>query len=212
MSRSIFQRAGALLCAVRNPVAFRLGNAAFILAIVALGTTAVQADPVDPQGVFDNLVAGTPVMPESDFTFGADATGGGVLSFQNVSGTDWIAMDFTVTEPQGISITCNGGPFFGACITSSTNTSPNMAQYRILFSRPINGGIPNQAEFSFNLNDLLPTGGPNFDPNGAGGWGAGADFTVVPTSGAPEPASWLLLTAGLPLIGLARRLSSLYKR
>src|SRR5579875_2470846 len=170
----------------------------FSLAAIMFGAATVNASPIDPQGVFQNLVAGTPVVPVTDFLFGADASGGGVFSFQNVSGNDWVAMDFFVTEPPSISITCGGGPFFDTC--NSTFDGPS-GQWDIHFGDPINGGLPAGTEFSFNLND------PRSDdqPNGSGGWGAGADFNVVPTNGAPEPASWMLLAGGIGLAALWRR-------
>ncbi|MBV9405211.1 MAG: hypothetical protein JO211_07690 [Acidobacteriaceae bacterium] len=176
-----------------------------LLALLALCGATLHAAPVDPQGVFDNYVSGTAIVPETDFTFGADASGGGVFSFQNVSGKSWIAMDFFVTEPLGIFINCGPGPFFLVCGYTSTSNSATTALYDIKFSQAINGGIANGAIFSFNLNDPLPGGGQNFDPNGAGGWGPGADFNVVPTFGAPEPASALLLFSGVSMLaGLCR--------
>ncbi|MBV9611206.1 MAG: hypothetical protein JO091_01985 [Acidobacteriaceae bacterium] len=175
-------------------------NSLCLLAAFALGAAAIEAAPLDPQGVFDNYVSGTAITPETDFTFGADPNGGGVFSFQNVSGTNWTAMDFIVTEPQGIFINCGPGPFFLVCGYTSTNIpGTNNAQYDIKFSQPINGGIGNLQVFSFNLNDPLSNQQQNFDPNGSGGWGAGADFNVIPTFGTPEPASSLLLAGGIML-------------
>lgn len=175
------------------------------LAVYVLGAMAAQAGSVDPQGVFDNYVKGTPVTPETDFVFGSDASGGGVFSFQNVSGNTWSGMDFFVSEPAGISITCGGGPFYSTCQTSSTPT-PGNPQYEIKFTGPINGGIANLGVFSFNLNDLLPTGGQNLNPNGAGGWGNDADFTVVPTFATPEPAPFLLVALPLAMLAILSKL------
>lgn len=172
---------------------------AVILAIVASGAVTLHATPADPQGVFDNVIVGVPT-PVTDFGFGSDLSGGGYLSFQNVSGNDWVGMQIFVDQPAGIAITCGGGPYFGSCTTSYNATT---GLYDMLFTDPLNGGIPNNATFSFDLNNPGPYG-PNRDPNGAGGWGNDADFNAVPAN-APEPASWLLFAAGLALFALTSR-------
>lgn len=169
----------------------------FSLAAIMLGAATVNASPNDPQGVFQNFNPNAPFMPVTDFLFGADASGGGIFSFQNVSPNDWVAMDFFVTEPASIAVTCDGGPFFDTCDSSFDGTT---GQWDIHFGSPINGGLPAGTEFSFNLNN--DTSNNIF---GAGGWGPGADFNVIPTNGAPEPASWLLLAGGIALLGFLRR-------
>lgn len=181
----------------------------FTLAVLMFGAPAVQATPADPQGVFDSLIAGIPVTPVDAFQFQANSNGGGVFNFQNVSGNDWIGMDFFVTLASNTPIACGPGPFFFTCeVTSTPTDTRDMALYDIGFDEPRGSGITNQAGFSFNLNDPVK-GQPNLDPNGAGGWDANTVFNVVATSATPEPGSWLLFASGIALIGSILRFRSL---
>lgn len=179
---------------------------AFTLAMLASGALALEAAPVDPQGVFDTQIAGIPVTPVDPFSFSANANGGGVFNFQNVSGNNWVGMDFFVTLPENTPIACGPGPFFVTCeVTSTPIGTTGMATYDIGFNQPRNGGILNSGIFSFNLNDPLSSG-PNLNPNGSGGWGASTMINVAETDAVPEPASLWLLGGGIALLASVRRL------
>lgn len=182
------------------------------LAMLSLGAPAMQANPADPQGVFDNQIGNIPIVPVDAFAFNADASGGGAFNFRNISGSDWIGLDFFVTLPENTPITCGPGPFFSACeVTPSSSdaieigpNAPLMVQYDIGFSG--GNGIADQEVFAFNLNDPI-NGQPNDEQNGSGGWGSGTPFTVIPTS-TPEPGSLLLFASGIALIGTFGRFRS----
>jgi hypothetical protein len=173
------------------------------LAVLAIGTTLLRADPVDPVYSMGDPTTGTPV-DNSNFTFGADALGGGVLAFVNDSNILWNSLSITVTEPSNIEITVLPGLFFNTEQFSSTATSGGNSVFTIgLFNTGAgSGGIANGQYFTINLNDLIGNT-QNTDPNGAGGWGNDAQFSGTanylpdPTSSTPEPASALLLAAGL---------------
>jgi hypothetical protein len=184
------------------------------LAVLAIATTVLHADPVDPVFSMGDPTAGTPVSTSS-FAFGADAAGGGILAFVNQSGILWNDLTIKVTEPNNTAITILPGLFFNTFQFSSSDQGDGTSVYTIgLFNTGAgSGGIGNGAFFTINLNDLLGNQ-QNPDPAGAGGWGAGADFTAIanvlpgdPNNNSPEPASMLLVVAGLGLVGWGSRRS-----
>ena len=141
-------------------------------------TIRIKGDPPNPTVIVSN-----------NFTFGADNLGGGVLSFQNESGQDWLDLTVNATLPDFTPITCGPGPFL-TCTISTTPMGSNFL-YTILFGPVTSGGITNGEIFSVNLND-------NGDAtNGSGSWGAGEDFGAKANVDAtPEPAAGLLVAAG----------------
>ena len=198
-----------------------MGKSLFCLALAMLVSVpaAMKADVIDPQGVFDDLVEGIPILDVDAFNFSANENGGGVFNFRNVSGDNWIAFDFLVTLPQNSLVFCGPGPFFLVCSPIPGTPSNGLVQYDIRFQNPrTTGGILNNMVFAFNLNDSLPDGGQNFDPNVVGGWGAENGFHVEPTaattrtSDSPEPSSWALFATGICLVSAIftrrRRVSS----
>jgi len=138
----------------------------------------------DPPGVAVPITSNT-------FAFGADEDGGGLLLFQNVSGNTWGTLDVKATLPTLVPVTCGPGPF-DTCTISTTPVASGIL-YDIFFGPSVSGGISNGTIFSVNLNDS------GQDPDGAGSWPAGVDFSVKATV-TPEPASWLLLAAGGVLV------------
>ncbi len=199
-----------------NRSAYALG-----LAILAMGASLVRADPVDP--VFSmgdpatvpcSTSGGTPTcVSSSSFVFGADALGGGVLSFVNDSGILFQNLEITVTEPSNSAITLPHGLFFNTTQYSSTSLGNGFSSFTIgLFNSGPNseGGIPDGQYFTINLNNFVNNTQPP-NPNGAGGWGPGTDFsatanTVPGAPGtAPEPASILLIAGGLGLVWFGTR-------
>ncbi len=143
--------------------------------------------------------SGTPVILTSDnFTFGADNLGGGLLLFQNESGSNWQELEVSATLPDFTTITCGPGPFITCTIAESPVT--NGFLYNILFGPAAGGGVTQGQIFSVNLNDA------GDDPNGAGSWAPGTDFDAKATSVSPEPSAVsLMLVGGLLLAGFCYR-------
>jgi hypothetical protein len=144
------------------------------------------------------------VIANKSFTFGANAHGGGVFSFQNETGEAWLQLDILVSLPSDVTaITCGSFAFVTCTVTPPQGSS---SKWDISFGPNPNGGIPNGATFSINLNNNAVV---NEDPNGAGDWGPEKMFDAV--ANAPEPASWMLIGVGalaLAAYGLRRRASA----
>ena len=183
------------------------------LAMLAISTGLLQADPVDPVYSMGDPTTGTPVT-SSNFAFGADAGGGGVFAFVNNSGILWNSLSISVTEPSNIAITVVPGLFFNTNQYSSTSLAGGYSLFTIgLFNTGTGeGGITNGEYFTINLNDLIGNT-QNTDTNGSGGWGPFASFSAaanaVPgapgSSATPEPASIFLFASGLAFAFYARR-------
>jgi hypothetical protein len=177
-----------------------------IVASTFIAGMALQADPIDPVFEMGDPDSGTPLVSDF-FTFGANGSGGGILSFVNASGNLWTSLDFFVTLPINSPITCIPAPFFSSCQFSIVSTLPGGANalFDLGVSNPTTtGGIHSNEFFTINLNDFID-GKPNLDPNGSGGWGPDNDFTAVAnaSSHTPEPGTDALLVAGLLLAGVA---------
>ena len=138
------------------------------------------------------------MITTSSFPFGSDASGGGYVVYYNDSGIDWTSM--LVTVPLVLGTTFPDDYVFGGTAFATVQTTLVGNTLHILFSNgnsrlgPGPAAIVNGSLFTINLNDPLPSGAPNSDPNGSGGWGD-SDFGVQ--TNIPEPATWILLMAGL---------------
>jgi hypothetical protein len=162
---------------------------------IALAPTLLNA--TNPKILIKDPPSSATPVTSNTFTFGANAQGGGIFSFQNASGTDWTSMLVTATLPNLTAITCGPGPFV-TCTVSETQVSKGWL-YDILFGPTTTGaGINNGMVFEVILND------EGTDPNGAGSWPASVDFSAK-TNVTPEPASVLLLISGGLVIGVLRR-------
>jgi hypothetical protein len=174
------------------------------LLLLAVSVRIAQADPVrpgDPQMIIDTSSSDAITITTSSFTFGSDAGGGGYFTFFNDTGVDWTSMLVTVPLVPG-TIFPDDYVFGGTAFTTVQATLVGDT-LSILFSNgnsqlgPGPAAIVNGSFFTINLNDPLPSGGPNLDPNGSGGWGD-SDFGVQ--TNIPEPATWILLMAGLAVL------------
>ena len=143
------------------------------------------------------------VLVSENFTFGADNLGGGFLTFENESGVNWSELSVFVNLSRLTPITCGPGPF-AFCTVTTTENSPTNFSYDILFGPTKTGGVADGARFSINLNDSPD----NTNPDGAGSWSPGRDFSGKANYVAPEPSAYLLTGGGFAfLIGLG-----LYRR
>ena len=136
------------------------------------------------------------IVTTTSFGFGSNQFGGGDFGFTNASGQVWTRLDVLVTVAHFEGITC-GSLAFGTCtVTPLTSVTESPITFDIVFGPNTSGGIANSENFTVNLND---NGLENTDPNGAGSWTPGREFTAV--ANAPEPGSFLLGCLGLSLVG-----------
>lgn len=178
-----------------------------LAALVALLPLQTKAIGIDPQGSwqtasasFESFSIATP-----SFTFGSDALGGGIVSFINVSGSEWVGVNINVDLAPGSIIGCGPAPYFTFCQVTSVPLSSSLDQFTIAFYQPtVGGGILPGETVSFNLNDNMDAS-VNLDPNGAGGWGPDNTFSAGVMTGSPEPASLLLILAGFGIVAAGRR-------
>lgn len=171
------------------------------LAALSFAAMPLTADPIDPVYSMGDPSSGTPIGANT-FTFGADALGGGVFAFVNQSGNLWTKLDVFVQLPTGSVINCGPAPFFNFCQVSSVIQTASLSLFDIDLNSPSaqTGGIPDGEFFTINLNDLV-NGGINTDPNGAGGWGPGNDFSATANlTNSPEPATAFFVLAGLGMV------------
>ncbi len=179
-----------------------------VLLLLAVLVRIAQADPVrpgDPQMIIDTSSSDAITITASSFTFGSDASGGGYFDFFNDTGVDWTSM--LVTVPLVLGTTFPDDYVFGGTAFANVQATLVGNTLHILFSNgnsqqgPGTGAIVNGSFFSINLNDPSSSGVPNSDPNGSGGWGD-SDFGVQ--TNIPEPATWILLMAGLAALALKK--------
>jgi len=169
---------------------------------VPAGDPVIQVDdPVCPEG-------GCPqVFAQQQFTFSANANGGGTTTFQ-VGGD--IAFTTIDIETRGIfnsieDVQCLSNKFtcqvsFLDGVTDMYFTANSCGEVEVCF-------------LGFQPGDIFSVDLDNFDTPGIGGWGAGREFFAIadvtqPTSPripTPEPSSLLLLPAGALLINKWKR-------
>ena len=110
-----------------------------------------------------------------DFSFMADASGGGLFSFMNTSGQNWTFLEIEAPSPNPSYVITCGGTSFATCVVL-----PQPGDFTIIdFSG--GGGILNGQGFTIDL--------------GSSGWPPNGVFHAFAN---PEPG-----TLGLCLIGLA---------
>ena len=164
----------ALLLAVA-PVALPFGNPHIL----------IKGDPPDPIVIVDN-----------NFGWAANEFGGGIFSFLNQTGNNWLELTVTaVLSNSTTAITCGPGPF--ATCTVSNRPVEGGFLYEIVFGPTSQGGgILNGELFSINMNDA------GEDPNGIGSWAPGRQFEGLANdpSHIPEPSAALLMMSGLLLV------------
>ena len=188
---------------------------AFPIFILLVSATVVHADgvPVDPKMVVNDPLCfegcGT-ALESTVFSFSSNANGGGFLTFQNVSGLTWTSLLIeTGSDPFNVpanSVTCQTNAFL------SCQVSDLAGGITAMFFSGTNGetvlGIPNDFNFTINLNDDLPGGGTNVDPGGSGGWGANRIFNAAANvpSPVPEPATLTLMGVGIGALVARKKL------
>ena len=172
----------------------RLANAAALCLLVVLFTVPCFSESI--------IINGDPpldftVVTATSFGFGSNELGGGNFGFTNASGQAWTRLDVLVTLAHFEPITCGSASFATCTVTPLTSVTESPVTVDIVFGPNAAGGIANNENFTVNLND---NGVENTDPNGAGSWVPGREFTVV--ANAPEPAAWGLSVLGVLFLGI----------
>ena len=145
-------------------------------------------------------IEGCPPGVGLTFTFSADASGGGIVSFTNISGETWTTLLITTgsipffVDPTSIVCTTNA---FVRCIPQ--NLGGGTTAIYLSGTNEFFHGIPNLDVFTINLND--------FDSS-SGSWGANRSFAAAANVPAPvpEPRTLTLLGAGLGALMAYRKL------
>ncbi len=162
-----------------------------LTALVMSCALRLQATPQsgDPRLIINNghdLADPLTVIMGLEFTFMADASGGGVLDFTNGSGEKWTSLKIeTRGTPPENTIIC-GGTAFATC---SVQPQPEDGFTVIDFSG--GAGIPNGGDFTIDL--------------GTSGWRPDEQFRAFAN---PEPGTLTLFMIGLTPL-LARRIGRL---
>ena len=172
-----------------------------VAALFCLAAITVHADGVPSDARIIVGSGGDPNAVGQFFLVPVDSSGGSnsMDDFLNGSATqNIIELIFTAKLSKKDSITCVPDVFFGKC----TATVDNGNKATIIFSDPLNGGIPPGVTFFVGLNDPgKSTGGWKND--GVKDLDAQAFFAVT-----PEPGTLLLLLSGLGSIWLMRKRES----
>lgn len=204
-------------------------NTLRISAIAVAFTLAVSAAQAGSLPDPKILIAGSgysQTVYELNFSFGANATGGGSFDFFNSSGIDWAELNLATAMPYGyvddvwraldssLYYDIQSDLFASSALSFGTNGLA-IRFYGLDESHP---GIPSAGMGKLHKSDNDPGGPPwgsHFSINldnpgtpGEGGWlGANRDPLSFDAAAAPvpEPATFALLFGGLLAIGLRYR-------
>jgi hypothetical protein len=175
--------------------------------VLFASVTVARADDIPSGGIDPDIdISDPPCNPFEDcppgvgltFTFSANASGGGILTFTNVSGENWTTLLITtgsipfLVDPALIVCTTNA---FVSCTPQSLGggtTGIYLSGTNDFFH-----GIPNFDVFTINLNDF---------GSSTGSWGANRSFAAAANVTLPEPLTLTLLGAGLGALVAYRKL------
>jgi hypothetical protein len=154
---------------------------------IIIGSGTGQAGPDPP------IIIGGQILVPVD-----QQNGGGIVHFTNDTTDDVVQLGFlTPPLPKNDTVTCASESFFGECTPYLLIGTKAPNEWSIIFTDPLNGGIPPGAEFFVDLNNA----GEN-----AGGWkGVKVIFgraIFKPVLPVPEPSTFLFLLVGLGSISL----------
>jgi hypothetical protein len=166
---------------------------------IPLGSVPLGAIPDPDIDISDPpCIEGCPPGVGLTFTFSANASGGGIVSFTNISGQTWTSLLITTgstpffVDPGSIVCTTNA---FVNCVPQ--NLGGGTTAIYLSGTNEFFHGIPNLDVFTINLND---------SDSSSGSWGANRSFAAAANVPVPEPATLILLGAGLGAIVVHRKI------
>jgi len=178
-----------------------------LVALLLMGAAALaQADgvPTDPRmDVSDPTCGdGCTILTGTSFMFSSNSNGGGFLTFENDSESNWTSLLIETTGIAADTVNATSNLF------ENTPEVYNIGNLLVIYFSGVSGpgceedcfpGIPNSSDenvFTINLN----TNPDDTSTNGTGGWGPDLGFSAnanVPAPTVPEPATLTLIAVGL---------------
>jgi hypothetical protein len=187
----------------------RFARCVFVVIILSWFGALAHADtvPVDPKMQVSDPTCGVgcTIVTGTSFSFSSNVSGGGFLTFENQSDSNWSSLLIETTGIAANSVNASSNLFSNPVLVY------NIGDLLVIYFSGVSGpnciegcfpGIPNTSDqnvFTINLNDDIGEFA-NTDPNGSGGWGPNLAFTGdanVPAPPVPEPATLTLMVAGL---------------
>ena len=153
------------------------------------------------------------IVDGTSFTFSSNASGGGFLTFENDSDSNWTSLLVEATGIAADTVNATSDLF------ANTPEVYNIGDLLVIYFSGVSGpgceedcfpGIPNSSDenvFTINLN----TNPDDTSTDGIGGWGPDLGFSAnanVPAPTVPEPATLTLIAVGLGALLAKKKLAT----